>query len=118
MGKRITQVPRKTMEALQRHPWPGNVRELKNVIEHAAILTTGDTLRVPMLDDVAAVGAPPTTLAASERELILRALERAGWRIKGPKGAAAALGLNPSTLYSRMKKLDIRPSGPAEGDPA
>ena len=44
MGKKITQVPRKTMEALQRHAWPGNVRELRNVIEHGAILTTGDTL--------------------------------------------------------------------------
>jgi PAS domain S-box-containing protein len=114
MGKKITQVPRKTMDALQRHPWPGNVRELKNVIEHGAILTTGDTLRVPMLDDAAPVGAPPPTLADSERELILRALGRTGWRIKGPKGAAAALGLNPSTLYSRMKKLSIRPPGPAE----
>jgi PAS domain S-box-containing protein len=111
MGKKITQVPRKTMEALQRHPWPGNVRELKNAIEHGAILTTGDTLQVPMLDDAAPVGAPPPTLADSERELILRALERAGWRIKGPRGAAAALGLNPSTLYSRMKKLGIRQSG-------
>jgi formate hydrogenlyase transcriptional activator len=114
MGKRITQVPRQTMEALQRHPWPGNVRELKNVIEHGAILTTGDTLRVPMLDDAAPVGAPPPTLAHSERELILRALESTRWRIKGPKGAAAALGLNPSTLYSRMKKLGIRPPGPEE----
>ncbi len=114
MGKRITQVPRRTMEALVRHPWPGNVRELKNVIEHAAILTTGDTLTVPMLDDVASVGAPPLTLADSERDLILRALERTGWRIKGPKGAAASLGLNPSTLYSRMKKLGIRPPEPAE----
>jgi len=114
MGKRITQVPRQTMEALQRHPWPGNVRELKNVIEHGAILTTGDTLKVPLLDDAAPVGAPPQTLADSERELILRALESAGWRIKGPKGAAAGLGLNPSTLYSRMKKLGIRPPGSAE----
>jgi len=60
------------------------------------------------------VGAPPLTLADSERDLILRALERTGWRIKGPKGAAAALGLNPSTLYSRMKKLGIQPPGPAE----
>ena len=42
MGKRITQVPRKTMEALQRQPWPGNVRELRNVIEHGAIVTTGE----------------------------------------------------------------------------
>jgi formate hydrogenlyase transcriptional activator len=114
MGKKITQVPRKTMEALQRHPWPGNVRELKNVIEHGAILTNGDTLRVPLLDEAAPVGAPQPTLADSERALILRALEKAGWRIKGPKGAAAALGLNPSTLYSRMKKLAIRPPGPAE----
>ena len=113
MGKKITQVPRQTMEALQRHPWPGNVRELKNVIEHGAILTTGNTLRLPLLDDAAQVGAPPPTLADSERELILRALERTRWRIKGPKGAAAALGLNPSTLYGRMKKLGIRPPGSA-----
>jgi formate hydrogenlyase transcriptional activator len=115
MGKRITQVPRKTMEALQRQPWPGNVRELRNVIEHAAIVTTGDTLRVPALDDTAtAVAAPPPTLADSERELIRRALESTGGRVKGPKGAAAALGLNPSTLFSRMKKLGIGPSGRAE----
>jgi PAS domain S-box-containing protein len=114
MGKKITQVPRRTMAALQRHPWPGNVRELKNVIEHGAILTTGDTLRVPLLDDDAPVAAPQPTLADSERELILRALGSAGWRIKGPKGAAAALGLNPSTLYSRMKKLGIQPPGPAD----
>jgi formate hydrogenlyase transcriptional activator len=109
MGKKITQVPRKAMDALQRHSWPGNVRELRNVIEHGAILTTGDTLRVPILDDAAPAGAPTPTLSDSERELILRALETTGWRIKGPKGAAAALGLNPSTLYSRMKKLGIRP---------
>jgi PAS domain S-box-containing protein len=109
MGKKITQVPRRTMEALQRHSWPGNVRELRNVIEHGAILTTGDTLRVPLLDDAAPAGAPAPTLADSERELILRALESKGWHVKGKAGAAAALGLNPSTLYSRMKKLGIRP---------
>jgi formate hydrogenlyase transcriptional activator len=52
---------------------------------------------------------PPQTLADSERQLILRVLESQRWKIKGPNGAAAALGLNPSTLYSRMKKLGIRP---------
>jgi transcriptional regulator with GAF, ATPase, and Fis domain len=114
MGKKITQVPRRTMEALQRYPWPGNVRELRNVIEHSAIVTTGEILKVPMLDDVAAVTAPRQTLADVERELILRTLETKGWTIKGPRGAAAALGLNPSTLYSRMKKLGIRPPGPVE----
>jgi transcriptional regulator with GAF, ATPase, and Fis domain len=114
MGKKITQVPRQAMEALQAHPWPGNVRELKNVIEHGAILTTGDTLRVPMLDDAAPVQAPQPTLADSERQLILGALEGRRWKVKGPNGAAAALGLNPSTLYSRMKKLGIRPPGQAQ----
>ena len=113
MGKRITQVPRKTMEALQRYPWPGNVRELKNVIERGAIVTTGDTLRVPMLDDLSPEESRPATLADAERELILRTLVRTGWHIKGPNGAAAALGLNPSTLYGRMKKLGIHAPGPA-----
>ncbi len=118
MGKKITQVPRKTMDALQRYRWPGNVRELKNVIERAAIVTSGDTLRVEMLDLGAAVEAPPATLADTERDAILRALESHGGRIKGPKGAAVALGLKPSTLYGRMKKLGIRPptAGETEGD--
>ena len=50
MGKKITQVPRKTMEMLQRYQWPGNVRELRNVIEHSTIITTDETLRLPMLE--------------------------------------------------------------------
>ena len=95
MGKKITQVPRKTMEALQRHPWPGNVRELKNVIEHGAILTTGNTLRVPLLDEAAAVGAPPPTLADSERELILRALERAALAHQRAEGRGRGPGAQP-----------------------
>jgi transcriptional regulator with GAF, ATPase, and Fis domain len=107
MGKKISQVPRQTMEALQSHPWPGNVRELRNVIEHGAIVTSGDTLRVPMLLDADAGVPPPETLASSEQEHILKALEKTGWRIKGPRGAATMLGVNPSTLYSRMQKLGI-----------
>jgi PAS domain S-box-containing protein len=107
MGKKITQVPRKTMEMLQCHPWPGNVRELRNVIERGTIVTTGDTLQVPNLDTVALEVQPAQTLADTEREHILRTLEKTGWRIKGSKGAAVLLGLNPSTLYSRMEKLGI-----------
>ncbi len=109
MGKKITQVPRATMEALQRHPWPGNVRELRNVIERAVIVTAGDTLRAPALGDLPPIAAVPQTLADVERAHIFRVLESTRWRIKGPKGAAVALGLNPATLYSRMKKLGIRP---------
>ena len=107
MGKKITQVPRATMEALQRRPWRGNVRELRNVIEHGAIISEGDTLKVPLLDDAAPELTQPVTMADAERAHILRALERSGWHIKGPHGAAAALGLKPATLYSRMKKLGI-----------
>ena len=108
MGKKITQVSRKTMEALQRHPWPGNVRQLRNIIEHGAIITTGHTLIVPVPDPAATTDATPTqSLADTEREHILKTLEKTGWRIKGPKGAAALLGLKPSTLYSRMEKLGI-----------
>jgi formate hydrogenlyase transcriptional activator len=50
MDKKITQVPRRTMDALQRHPWPGNVRQLRNAIEHGAIITTGEVLRTVKLD--------------------------------------------------------------------
>jgi formate hydrogenlyase transcriptional activator len=114
MGKKITQVPKRTMDALQRHSWPGNVRELRNVIEHGAIVTAGKTLRVPMLVEGTSAAAPAQTLAEAEREHILRALEKTRWRVKGPKGAASELGINPSTLYSRMKKLSIRPRGSAE----
>jgi len=114
MGKKITRVPRKTMEALQRYPWPGNVRELRNVIEHGAIITPGNTLMVPKLE---AEEADARTLAEAEREIILTTLKRTNWHIKGPRGAAKALGLNPATLYSRMKKLGIRPhtSMPSDG---
>ncbi len=109
MGKKITQVPRKTMDALQRYSWPGNVRELRNVIEHGAIITTGDILTVPLLDEADSVAATDSqTLAEVERAHILRVLERTNWHIKGPKGAAAVLGINAGTLYGRMKKLGIR----------
>ena len=118
MGKKITKVSRNTMDSLVRHRWPGNVRELRNVIEHAAILTSGDTLKVDLLGATANTDAPPPKLIDSERELILRALESTGWHVKGPKGAANMLGLNPSTLYSRMKKLGLKPPRPARGPSA
>jgi PAS domain S-box-containing protein len=107
MGRKIVNVPRRTMEALQRRPWPGNVRELRNVIEHSVIVTKGETLRVPLLEEAAPSLQSPQTLSDREREHIVAVLEQTGWRIKGPHGAAVAVGLNPSTLYTRMKKLGI-----------
>jgi len=107
MGKKITKVPQKTMDMLQRHSWPGNVRELRNIMEHSVIITRGEILRIPRLHDYAQTSTEIMTLKETERELILRTLEITNWRIKGPNGAARHLDVNASTLYSRMEKLGI-----------
>jgi transcriptional regulator with GAF, ATPase, and Fis domain len=107
MGKKITKVPHKAMEALQRHSWPGNIRELRNVVEHSVILSSGDVLKLSALGDAPIRETQPVTLEEAEREHILKTLESTGWRIKGVHGAAAKLDLQPSTLYSRMQKLGI-----------
>lgn len=108
MGKTIKSIPGKTIEHLQQYPWPGNVRELSNVIERAMILTTGDTLRVELPPITQSVTPPPTTLEDSERAHILRVLEKTNWRIRGAHGAAAILGIKPTTLEARMAKLGIK----------
>jgi transcriptional regulator with GAF, ATPase, and Fis domain len=107
MGKKIQTVTRKTMEALQRYPWPGNVRELRNVIERAVIVSAGEFLQVqiPFLPDANHHSA--ITLEEAEHRHILGVLEKTGWRIKGPKGAAEILGLKPSSLYTIMQRLGI-----------
>jgi transcriptional regulator with GAF, ATPase, and Fis domain len=111
MGKTISSIPRKTMERLQQYSWPGNVRELSNVIERAMILATDDSLLV----EVPTLGPRHrrfhVTLNDGVREQILRVLQDTGWRIRGPGGAAEILGVKPTTLESRMAKLEIaRPS--------
>ncbi|MBP7864553.1 MAG: sigma 54-interacting transcriptional regulator [Acidobacteria bacterium] len=107
IGRSIRQVPRRVMEALQRYPWPGNVRELRNVIERAVIVSTGQTLLVDLPVTATDTSAAPVSLAEAEAELIRATLKRTGGRIKGPGGAAAQLGMKPSTLYTRMNKLGI-----------
>jgi PAS domain S-box-containing protein len=107
MGKKITKIPRKAMEMLQNHTWQGNIREFRNVVEHSVIVTSSDTLKLTLLGEAPTRVAQPVTLAEAEREHILKTLESTAWRIKGAHGAAARLGLQPSTLYSRMQKLGI-----------
>ena len=108
-GKNIASVSPRTMEELQAHSWPGNIRELANVIERAVIHTHGTALQVVDHFKPAAVESVPTeTLEEVEREYIIRTLENTGWRIEGPHGAAKILGLNPSTLRTRMIKLGIQ----------
>jgi transcriptional regulator with GAF, ATPase, and Fis domain len=110
MGKPIEHIADDSMKALQAYQWPGNVRELRNVIERAMILARGPTLHVsPARAPAPALGkASVGTLEASERALILRALEHTGWRVRGPGGAAQLLGIKPTTLDSRIKKLGIQ----------
>jgi len=95
------------MDVLTHYDWPGNVRELENVIERALILSPGSVLR--LAEPLAARMRPtPDRLDENEREHILRILERCRWRINGEGNAAAVLGLEPSTLRTRMQKLGIR----------
>jgi DNA-binding NtrC family response regulator len=108
MGRQVTQVPRKAMEALQRRPWHGNVRELRNVLEHAVIVSTGSTLSAPSVEAAEMPAASSSqALADVERDHIIRVLRQSGGRVTGPNGAAEILGLNRGTLYGRMRKLGI-----------
>lgn len=120
LGKRIDGVSRASLERLLAYHWPGNIRELSNVIERAVVLSSGPILDItpamalpaapPHSDERSGgmrVSAQPNTLAEVEREHLVRTLSGRRWVIEGPDGAAAALGMRPSTLRSRMKKLGI-----------
>ncbi len=109
LGKQITSVQKKTMKTLQEYPWPGNIRELESVLERAVILCSGPVLH---LADKLSISSPSMssairTLEEVERNQILKILSETKWRIEGKSGAAAILGLHPSTLRARMHKLGI-----------
>ena len=114
LGKQITSIPKKTMKTLQEYPWPGNIRELESILERAVILCSGPVLH---LADKLSTSSPSMssairTLEEVERNQILKILSETKWRIEGKSGAAAILGLHPSTLRARMHKLGIvRPEG-------
>jgi len=109
----VTTIPPKVMDALVAYDWPGNIRELENLIERALILSTGDTLEagdwLPGKKSVSTISSNSSkTLEELEREHIIATLRKTNWRVSGEKGAAKILGLNPTTLEARMKKLGIR----------
>jgi transcriptional regulator with GAF, ATPase, and Fis domain len=113
-GKRISVVPPSLIEELQAYDWPGNVRELENVLERAVITATDGLLQLtePLQRADAPFERPASdALVDVERAHIFRILSVKRWRIEGQDGAAETLGLKPSTLRSRMRKLRIaRPS--------
>jgi transcriptional regulator with GAF, ATPase, and Fis domain len=110
-GKHITSVPQDIMSALQSYPWHGNVRELMNVVERAVITGRNSVLHIAEKVDATLPSPQEATnksLEATEREHILKVLKETGWKVEGPKGTALILGINPSTLRTRMKKLGIQ----------
>jgi len=130
MNKQIIRVPKKTMDLLLAYDWPGNVRELENLIERATIVSPSDTLLIdatwlqghgPSVDKVdadtfrsgddgvtALTRSSGRSFADLQRQAILDAIDAHDGRIYGAHGAAAALGLKPTTLYGKMRKLGIK----------
>ena len=122
-GHRPLTLSKQQAALLKRYDWPGNIRELKNVIERAVILSRGKVLRLDLaMNDILTAAAVTETNAPEgvvrlmtetelhdlERKNTLLALERAQWRVSGPNGAAKLLGVKPTTLADRMRKLKLR----------
>jgi formate hydrogenlyase transcriptional activator len=111
MGKSIESIPEETMRFLVRHHWPGNIRELQNYIERGVILSNDGVFKPAPLESY----RPPEpeisnpTLEDKVRREILTACQRANWKLGGPRGAAARLGLKRTTLFYKMKRLGITP---------
>lgn len=123
LGREHLRISRQQRPILEGHQWPGNIRELKNVIERAAISSTGNRLRIDLALPEATTSPASKQSAPEESESsfvtdaefrllekanVTAALQHANWKIWGNGGAADLLGLNPSTLKYRMKQLGIR----------
>jgi formate hydrogenlyase transcriptional activator len=109
LGRRVERISEKLLQELMGYDWPGNIRELENFLARAIVLCSGDTLDMPLLgaNPGASAANHSQTLEEAERKHIESVLGSTGWVIEGPKGAAAALQMNPSTLRSRIRRLGI-----------
>jgi transcriptional regulator with GAF, ATPase, and Fis domain len=111
LRKPVTEIPQPVLDRLQEYDWPGNIRELENVIQRAIIMSTNGVLstrEINLARTQPAQAGGGTTLEEVEREHILHVLGQTSWRIEGTRGASRLLGLKPSTLRSRLRKLGIR----------
>jgi PAS domain S-box-containing protein len=117
-GKTFRSIEKKTLDLLQSYEWPGNIRELQNIIERSVILSAGEVLSIDEMWLSNETTQPASRVEASmplnhdpeprsEREIIEAALARTRGRVSGPSGAAAKLGIPPSTLETRIKALKI-----------
>jgi transcriptional regulator with GAF, ATPase, and Fis domain len=124
-NRKLPRLTKTSLKELQGYDWPGNVRELQNVIERAVIISQGDPLRFIWPDEKGAYDTtetsaedsgsddewtvvPDSEMKQRERRNIIAALEKSDWTIYGARGAARLLGIKPTTLSSRIKKMNIR----------
>ncbi len=111
-GKRIDTISKEVMKTMQSYHWPGNVRELENIIERALVISKGTSLEVGdwslTAKDTDSKQSPATTMQEIEKQHIYKTLKKTHWRVSGVGGAAQILGLKPTTLEARMKKLGIK----------
>jgi len=111
-GRRVEGISPSALQQLLAYNWPGNIREMENVLARAVVLCQGSVLHAPLVAlSAEAVGgseAAPHSMEEAERKHIENALAATRWVIEGSQGAAAVLGLNPSTLRSRMRRLGIQ----------
>jgi len=114
MGKKIDKCPKRSVDRMLNYSWPGNVRELEHLIERSVIISQGNSLVIgeQLVPDLAGSHSQSIKdLISHERDHIREVLRMTNWKIEGPGGAASILDIHPSTLRSRVKKLDIiRPS--------
>jgi transcriptional regulator with GAF, ATPase, and Fis domain len=108
MGSNIEGFDAATMRELQKHCWPGNVRELRNVIERNLILNGGPIFRAELPNALQDKKTSLRRLDEVDTEYLRNVLQSTHWRVRGQGGAAQVLGLKPTTLEARMKKLGIR----------
>ena len=109
MDKTIETIPEETMSAVLLHSWPGNIRELQNYVARGVILSNDGVFEPAELEKVepALTEISNPTLEDKVRQEILAACQRANWKLGGPRGAAARLGLKRTTLFYKMKRLGI-----------
>jgi PAS domain S-box-containing protein len=107
MGRDVSSVRASTMKAFQAYAWPGNVRELRNAIERSLIIHQGTVFEADLPEGAGVSSVVGTKIEEVDRDHIFRILERTGWRVRGPGGASEVLGMKPTTLEARMKKLGI-----------
>jgi formate hydrogenlyase transcriptional activator len=111
MDKSIESIPQETMRSLVRHHWPGNIRELQNYVARGVILSNDGVFEPAPLEsyEQSEPEISNPTLEDKVRREILAACQRANWKLGGPRGAAARLGLKRTTLFYKMKRLGIAP---------